>query len=334
MIDVSAFTKRYGDVTAVDDLSFTTKPGIITGFLGPNGAGKTTTMRAIVGLDHPTSGAVTINGQPYSSLKEPLRVVGSLLDAKAVHPNRSARNHLKWMAISNGIPTSRVDEVLNLVGLTDVAKKKAGGFSLGMGQRLGLASALLGDPEYLILDEPVNGLDPEGIRWVRQLLRALANEGKTILVSSHLLSEMANTADHLVVIGRGKLIADCPVDEFISGSAQKSVVVRTPHPAELMAALREEGFTVSSHEDKEKPPYLLVEDATTDEVGALAFSVGVLLNELTQQQGSLEDAFMKTTGDSVQYHSFISTGDAVATDRGTGFTSDSATAAADIKEEK
>lgn len=301
MIEVQGLTKQYKSVRAVDDLTFSVKPGIVTGFLGPNGAGKSTTMRMILGLDRPTAGSATIDGKSYAELDNPLGKVGALLDAKAVHPNRSAANHLKWIAQSNGISTKRVDEVLDLVGLSDVAGKKAGGFSLGMGQRLGLASALLGDPEVLILDEPVNGLDPEGIRWVRSLVRALAAEGRSVLVSSHLLSEMALTADHLVVIGRGKLIADQPTREFVKENSAASVVVRSEYLDALGAALTEESVSFTTGTDADGRDILTVADKTTDYVGKLAYSVGVPLAELTEKQASLEDAFMELTADSVQY---------------------------------
>nr|WP_312714198.1 ABC transporter ATP-binding protein [Corynebacterium flavescens] len=302
MIEVEGLTKQYKSVRAVDDLTFKVEPGIVTGFLGPNGAGKSTTMRMILGLDEPTMGQSLVNGQHYSELKHPLRVVGALLDAKAVHPNRSAANHLKWMAQSNGISTSRVDEVLDLVGLSDVAGKKAGGFSLGMGQRLGLAGALLGDPEILILDEPVNGLDPEGIRWVRSLVRALAAEGRTVLISSHLLSEMSLTADHLVVIGRGKLVANQPTYDFVKEHSQSSVIVRSEYLKEFAGALREEAVDFEEATDEEGRPTLVIRNKTTDSVGQLAYSTGVPLNELSLKRASLEDAFMQLTGDSVQYH--------------------------------
>lgn len=305
MIEVHGLTKQYGKVRAVDDLSFTVRPGIITGFLGPNGAGKSTTMRMIMGLDRPTQGTALIDGVPYTSLKRPLSKVGALLDAKAVHPNRSARNHLRWIAQSNGIPNSRVDEVLSLVGLTEVAKKKAGGFSLGMGQRLGLATALLGDPEILLLDEPVNGLDPEGIHWVRELLRALAAEGRTIFVSSHLLSEMSQTADHLVVIGQGKLIADESTYDFIKHNSAATVVVRANDNDILEASLVQEGKVVRRQADAEGRETLLIADATTDEIGAIAFSYGVCVNELSLQRASLEEAFMEMTGHAVQYHATV-----------------------------
>ncbi|MBV7282613.1 MULTISPECIES: ABC transporter ATP-binding protein [unclassified Corynebacterium] len=307
MIEVTGLSKRYGSTLAVDNLTFSVKPGVVTGFLGPNGAGKSTTLRMILGLDSPTSGQATINGRTYAELENPLRTVGSLLDAKAVHPKRSAANHLRWMAASNGIDTRRVDEVLGLVGLSDVAGRKAGGFSLGMAQRLGLAGALLGDPEYLLLDEPVNGLDPEGIRWVRTFLRSLAEEGRTILVSSHLLSEMSQTADHLLVIGRGRLVSDCPTEDFIRQSAQSTVLVRTDHPQELAAALQEENFHAERSHDPQGREILVVQGTTTDVVGGLAYSIGVAVHELTEQRGSLEDAFMRSTGDSVQYQSHTTT---------------------------
>ena len=296
MIDVSNLTKLYGPVRAVDDLSFRVKPGIVTGFLGPNGAGKSTTMRMILGLDAPTAGTATINGRRYRELSRPLATVGALLDAKSVHPNRSAANHLRWLAQSNGIPASRVEEVLGLVGLSDVAGKKAGGFSLGMGQRLGLAGALLGDPEVLVLDEPVNGLDPEGIRWVRGLLRDLAAEGRTVLVSSHLLSEMAQTADNLVVIGRGRLVAETSVEEFIRDHSAVTTRVRTPDVDKLGAALTAAGIAFTTTGDG-----LEIPDRPTEEIGALAFGAGVMLTELSDRKASLEDAYMRTTQDAVQY---------------------------------
>jgi ABC-2 type transport system ATP-binding protein len=301
MIEVRGLTKQYGDVRAVDDLSFSVKPGIVTGFLGPNGAGKSTTMRMILGLDTPTSGEATIDGQRYRDIKNPLTKVGALIDAKAVHPNRSAANHLKWLAQSNGIPTSRVGEVLNTVGLSDVAKKKAGGFSLGMSQRLGLAAALLGDPEVLILDEPVNGLDPEGIRWVRDFLRALAAEGRTVLVSSHLLSEMSQTADELVVIGRGRLVANCSTYDFIKDHSAGSVVVRSADNEKLAQLLQKQGFEATAGVDEEDRPTLTVPNLSTDQVGEIAFTGGIMVSELQQRRASLEEAFMEMTSDSVQY---------------------------------
>ena len=301
MIELRGLTKVYGPTKAVDDLSFTVKPGIVTGFLGPNGAGKSTTMRMILGLDQPTSGVALIEGKPYRELKTPLRTVGALLDAKWVHPNRSARAHLQWMAASNGIPKSRVDEVLGLVGLSEVAGKKAGGFSLGMSQRLGLAGALLGDPKVLLFDEPVNGLDPEGIVWIRKFMQRLAAEGRTVLVSSHLLSEMALTAEQLVVIGRGRLISDSTVAEFVDRSSESTVRVRSPQLDALHTALTAHGLTVRE-EHSGSEPALVVVDSTTDVIGGLAGSQGIVLHELASQQGSLEDAFMKLTGDDVQYH--------------------------------
>ncbi|MFU9030181.1 ABC transporter ATP-binding protein [Rhodococcus erythropolis] len=301
MIELRGLTKVYGPTKAVDDLSFTVKPGIVTGFLGPNGAGKSTTMRMILGLDQPTSGAALIDGKPYRELKTPLRTVGALLDAKWVHPNRSARAHLQWMAASNGIPKSRVDEVLGLVGLSEVAGKKAGGFSLGMSQRLGLAGALLGDPKVLLFDEPVNGLDPEGIVWIRKFMQRLAAEGRTVLVSSHLLSEMALTAEQLVVIGRGRLISDSTVAEFVDRSSESTVRVRSPQLDALRSVLLSQGLTVCE-DGSGVAPALVVVDSTTDVIGGLAGSQGIVLYELASQQGSLEDAFMKLTGDDVQYH--------------------------------
>ncbi len=314
MIEVSSLTKQYGGTTVVDCLDFNVKSGIVTGFLGPNGAGKSTTMRMIVGLDNPTSGKATIDGKHYSDYKQPLHKVGTLLDAKWVHPNRSAADHLKWLAAANGIPAKRVDEVLGIVGLSDVAGRKAGKFSLGMGQRLGLAAALLGDPEVLILDEPVNGLDPEGIRWVRSFVRALAAEGRTVLISSHLLSEMSQTADHLVVIGRGKLIADTSTQEFIKSASETHTIVRTDHPREMQSALDDEGVSFTQGKDAEGRETLIIDDRDSDWVGALAYSYGLRLRELTQQRASLEDAFMNMTGQSVEY-SAKDSGRADSTDR-------------------
>ncbi|MDO4760646.1 MAG: ABC transporter ATP-binding protein [Corynebacterium sp.] len=305
MIEVRGLTKQYGNVRAVDDLTFTVQPGIITGFLGPNGAGKSTTMRMILGLDTPTAGSALIDGAPYSSLKNPLGKVGALLDAKALHPNRSAANHLKWIAQANGIPTSRVREVLDLVGLSKVASKKAGGFSLGMGQRLGLACALLGDPEILILDEPVNGLDPEGIRWVREFLRALAAQGRTILVSSHLLSEMAQTADHLVVIGQGRLVADSSTYDFIKQNSSSHVIVRASDIDVLANSLADQGLVSTRELDEEGRERLIVEGVSTDQVGQVAFSYGVSLFELSERRASLEEAFMEMTGHTVQYQASL-----------------------------
>ncbi|MEU5842336.1 ABC transporter ATP-binding protein [Rhodococcus sp. NPDC047139] len=297
MIEVTGLTKTFGSTTAVDDLTFTVRPGIVTGFLGPNGAGKSTTMRMILGLDRPTSGTALIEGKPYRQLTRPLTTVGALLDAKWVHPNRSARSHLAWLAASNGLPSSRVDEVLRQVGLTEVAGKRAGGFSLGMSQRLGLAAALLGNPRVLLFDEPVNGLDPEGIMWIRRFMQALAAEGRTVLVSSHLLSEMAQTADHLVVIGRGRLIADTSVKEFVDRAADSFVVVRSPQLEQLRTALTEGGYSV-----REDDGALHVAGARAAEIGELAAARSIVLHELTGRDASLEEAFMKLTGGEVEYH--------------------------------
>lgn len=304
MIKVQGLTKHYGPVRAVDDLTFTVKPGVVTGFLGPNGSGKSTTMRMILGLDTPTAGSALIDDTLYQHLPNPTHRVGALLDAKGIHPNRSARNALLWQAQAAGLSKQRVDEVLGLVGLTDVADKKVRGFSLGMGQRLGIAAALLGDPEYLILDEPVNGLDPEGIRWVRSLLRRLADEGRTILVSSHILSEMAQTADNLVVIGRGRLVADTSVNEFIASNSNVTTVVRTATVADLKglsAAIGQAGARVQRGVDSAQREVLEIPDLTSDEVGRIAHEAGVQLAELTQRHASLEDAYMHSTMDKAQY---------------------------------
>ncbi|ROP39407.1 ABC transporter ATP-binding protein [Saccharothrix texasensis] len=298
MIEAVGLTKRYGKTMAVDNLSFTVEPGRVTGFLGPNGAGKSTTMRMILGLDRPSAGQVLIGGKPYAQLDRPLRTVGALLDAKWVHPNRSARAHLQWLAKSNGLPDRRVDEVLDMVGLTKVAKRRAGGFSLGMSQRLGIAGALLGDPKVLLFDEPVNGLDPEGILWIRQFMQGLAAEGRTVLVSSHLLSEMALTAQDLVVIGRGKLISQSSTTEFVERSTENTVRVRSPHADKLGAMLIDKGFTVREDADGS----LTVSGVLSDEIGDIAAASGVVLHELSPQRGSLEQAFMQLTGDSVEYH--------------------------------
>jgi ABC-2 type transport system ATP-binding protein len=306
MIEARNLTKRFGRLTAVDHLTFSVRPGIVTGFLGPNGAGKSTTMRMVLGLDVPSSGSVTIGGRPYSALDNPLRTIGALLDAKWVHPNRSARDHLRWMAAAADLPERRVDEVLDLVGLSSVAGKRAGQFSLGMSQRLGIAGALLGDPQVLMFDEPVNGLDPEGIVWIRTFMRRLAEQGRTVFVSSHLLSEMSLTADHLIVIGRGKLIADCSTQEFVERAAGAGVLLRTPDSADVMPAIRRAGFTVST----EQPDSMLVtgDAVTTDQVGRIAASVGATVLELTARRASLEEAFMELTGDDVEYGGHL-TGD-------------------------
>lgn len=301
MIEVRGLTKKYGPVTAVSDLTFDVLPGVVTGFLGPNGAGKSTTMRMIMGLDAPTSGEALIGGKRYQDLDAPLTHVGALLDAKAVHPNRSAYNHLLWMAQTHGLPKSRIDEVLAMVGLQDVARKKVGGFSLGMGQRLGLAAAMLGDPEVLLLDEPVNGLDPEGIRWVRNFLKALAAEGRTVLVSSHMLSEMALMADDLVVIGKGQLIAATSVQEFTHQAAGVATLIRTDNPAELQTAFDTEGVAYNRMSDDQGRDAFIVDGFDTDYVGKLAYSYGVLVTELSPRESSLEDAFMAMTSDAVEY---------------------------------
>jgi ABC-2 type transport system ATP-binding protein len=297
MIEVDRLSKRFGPVTAVDGLSFAVRPGQVTGFLGPNGAGKSTTMRLILGLDHPNAGTATIDGRRYRDLVEPLRVVGALLEAKAVHPGRSASDHLLVLAQTQGLPRQRVEEVLELVGLREVAGKRVGGFSLGMGQRLGLAAALLGDPPILVLDEPVNGLDPEGILWVRNLLKHLAGQGRTVFVSSHLMSEMALTAQHLIVIGRGRLIADCPTGEFIARSSQRLVLVRSPDAARLAALLTAEGGLVKAPDGQA----LTVGGLPAPRIGELAARAGLVLHELTPQLASLEEAFMELTRDSVDY---------------------------------
>ncbi|AIG81125.1 Hypothetical protein AJAP_41755 [Amycolatopsis japonica] len=297
MIEAAGLTKRYGKTLAVNDLSFSVAAGEVTGFLGPNGAGKSTTMRMILGLDNPTSGQVRIGGKLYRDLKDPLRTVGALLDAKWVHPNRSARAHLRWMAKSNKIAESRVDEVLEIVGLTSVAGKRAGGFSLGMSQRLGIAAALLGDPEVLLFDEPVNGLDPEGILWIRKFMHRLADEGRTVFVSSHLLSEMALTASHLVVIGKGKLISQSSTEDFVARAAENTVKVRSPQLPALRTAL-----TQASAQVTDADRAIVVSGLDSDKIGEIAAANQIVLHELSPQTGSLEQAFMQITGDSVEYH--------------------------------
>ncbi|MGA3150919.1 MAG: ABC transporter ATP-binding protein [Streptosporangiaceae bacterium] len=301
MIEARGLTKRYGDTLAVDNLSFSVAPGKITGFLGPNGAGKTTTMRLILGLDRPTSGNVTIDGKPFEKLAYPMREVGALLDAKAVHGGRSAYNHLLCLAQVSNLPSRRVGEVLQLVGLSAVAKKRSKGFSLGMGQRLGIAAALLGDPKILMFDEPVNGLDPEGILWIRNLMKALAAEGRTVFVSSHLMSEMENTADHLIVIGRGRLISDCTVNEFIAANSRQSVRVRTPQPDDLGKLVAAAGGSVHESGDG----LIVVNGLDASEVGDLAFENGVRLHELAPAHASLEQAFMELTASSVEFHAGV-----------------------------
>jgi ABC-2 type transport system ATP-binding protein len=331
LIEAHELTKSFGDKVAVDHLSFTVEPGRVTGFLGPNGAGKSTTMRLIVGLDRPDSGAATIGGLAYRQLARPLRTVGALLEARAVHPGRSARNHLLFLAETQGFPARRADEVLDLVGLAAVANKRAGGFSLGMTQRLGIAAAMLGDPRVLLLDEPVNGLDPEGIRWVRNFVRHLASEGRTIFVSSHLMSEMSQTADRLIVIGRGRLIADSTMQEFIQRSSERSVLVRTPDPAKLAELITAAGGVIqpeaagdgtAGHEStdhgmapagttsdgpaRDNAPSdaatsMIVTGIPAPQIGELAASASVVLHELTPRLASLEEAFMELTADSVEY---------------------------------
>jgi ABC-2 type transport system ATP-binding protein len=298
MIEAQGLTKRYGDTLAVDNLSFSVEPGRITGFLGPNGAGKTTTMRLILGLDRPTSGTVSVDGKPFAEHPWPMREIGALLDAKAVHGGRSAYNHLLCVAQTNNLPKRRIGEVLDLVGLGEVAGKRSKGFSLGMGQRLGIACALLGDPKILMFDEPVNGLDPEGILWIRNLMKALASEGRTVFVSSHLMSEMENTADHLIVIGRGKLISDCTTAEFIAANSQQSVRVRTPQPDELTLLATAAGATVRSDEGGA----LVLLGLTASQLGDLAFENGIRLHELAPAHASLEEAFMELTASSVEFH--------------------------------
>ncbi|CAN5291795.1 ABC transporter ATP-binding protein [soil metagenome] len=298
MIEAKALTKRYGAKTAVDSVDFTVRPGLVTGFLGPNGAGKSTTMRLIVGLDRPTAGSVTVNGRPYAQLAAPLREVGVLLDAKAVHGGRTAENHLLALAATHRIPRSRVEEMIALTGLESVARKRVGGFSLGMGQRLGIAAALLGDPETLILDEPVNGLDPEGVIWVRELARRLAGEGRTVFLSSHLMSEMAQTADHIIVLGRGRVIADAPVAEILALATGDAVRVRAPDSERLGSLLREEGAGVTSTQ----PGLLMVSGIGAPRVGELATAAGIVLHELTPSSGSLEEAYLSLTQDEVEYH--------------------------------
>ncbi|RKE63148.1 ABC transporter ATP-binding protein [Microbacterium sp. AG238] len=297
MIVADGLTKRYGDKTAVDGVSFTVQSGKVTGFLGPNGAGKSTTMRMIVGLDRPTSGRVTIDGRDYRSLRSPLTEVGILLDAKAVHTGRSARNHLRAMAATHGIPRSRVDEVIEITGLGSVAGKRAGKFSLGMGQRLGIAAALLGDPQTLILDEPVNGLDPEGVRWVRQFVRGQAAQGRTVLLSSHLMSEMALTADHVIVLGRGRVLADAGIDELVRSWTSNTVVVRTPRADELIRLIAGPDVAVTTGE----PGLLQVAGLSAAAIGDAAAAHGIPLHELTPRAGSLEDAYLALTEGSVEY---------------------------------
>jgi ABC-2 type transport system ATP-binding protein len=297
MIEAAGLTKRYGATAAVSGLSFTVPPGQVTGFLGPNGAGKSTTMRLILGLDAADAGSVTVNGRPYARYRRPLFQAGALLEAKAFHPGRSARNHLLCLAASNGISRSRVDAVLELTGLAGAAARRAGGFSLGMSQRLGIAAALLGDPPVLLLDEPVNGLDPDGVVWIRTLLRALAAEGRTILLSSHLMSEMALTADRLVIIGRGRLIAQAAMADFLAGGSGGQVTVRSPQAAALAAVLTAQGATITQAEGEA----LTVTGAATEEIGQAARDNGIILTGLSASQATLEDRYMELTRDAGDY---------------------------------
>ncbi|MGO9822287.1 MAG: ABC transporter ATP-binding protein [Solirubrobacteraceae bacterium] len=297
MIEVTNVTKRYGDKVAVDDLTFTVKPGIVTGFLGPNGAGKSTTMRLILGLDAPNKGHTLVNGKPYRDHRSPLHEAGALLEARSVHTGRSAYNHLLALAQTHGIGRARVNDLIEMVGLRDVARKRAGGFSLGMGQRLGIASALLGDPRTVMFDEPVNGLDTEGIQWVRNLLRRLAADGKTVFVSSHHMGEMSMTAEHLIVIGRGKLIADTAVDDFVQRASKKAVRVRSPRVQELVELLVAPDVAVEAVE----PGVVEISGLSSEQVGTLAAEHGIVLYELVPQTASLEEAFLELTRDSVEF---------------------------------
>ncbi|MEU6218189.1 ATP-binding cassette domain-containing protein [Streptomyces sp. NPDC047022] len=299
MIEAQQLTKRYGEKTAVDGLDFSVKPGTVTGFLGPNGAGKSTTMRMIVGLDAPTSGSVTVNGQRYARHKAPLQEVGALLEAKSIHPGRSAYNHLRALALTHGIPGRRVDEVIELAGLGSVAKKRAGAFSLGMGQRLGIAAALLGDPQTVMLDEPVNGLDPEGVLWIRNLLTSLAAEGRTVFVSSHLMSEVSLVADHLIIVGRGRLLADTTVQDLVREAGSDNVKVATEDPARLRDVLAGPGVEITGRIGSEE---LQVTGMSAREIGLKAAEHGIPLFELTTKAVSLEEAFMELTKDAVEYH--------------------------------
>ncbi|GHB50420.1 ABC transporter ATP-binding protein [Streptomyces cirratus] len=299
MIEAQQLTKRYGEKTAVDCLDFTVKPGTVTGFLGPNGAGKSTTMRMIVGLDAPTSGSVTVNGQRYARHRAPLQEVGALLEAKSIHPGRSAYNHLRALALTHGIPRRRVDEVVELAGLGSVAKKRAGAFSLGMGQRLGIAAALLGDPQTVMLDEPVNGLDSEGVLWIRNLLTSLAGQGRTVFVSSHLMSEVSLVADHLIIVGRGRLLADTTVQDLVRQAGGDAVCVATDDPTRLRDVLAGPGVEITGRVGSEE---LQVSGMSAREIGLTAAEHGIPLFELTTKAVSLEEAFMDLTRDAVEYH--------------------------------
>ncbi|MFE5308989.1 ABC transporter ATP-binding protein [Isoptericola sp. NPDC056605] len=300
MIEAQGLSKHYGSTTAVERVTFTVRPGVVTGFLGPNGAGKSTTMRMIMGLDRPSAGSVTVNGRAYARHRSPLTEVGALLEARAVHPGRTARSHLRALAATHGIPDRRVDEVIDMTGLASVARKRVGGFSLGMGQRLGIASALLGDPRTLILDEPVNGLDPEGVLWVRRLARSLAADGRTVFLSSHLMSEMALTADHVIVIGRGRILADAPVSDVVEAASRRAVTVRTPGPSALRTALERAGAAVVvpdvAHEGS-----LEVTGLDAAAIGEIALTAGVAVHELTPVASTLEDAYLELTADAVEY---------------------------------
>jgi ABC-2 type transport system ATP-binding protein len=298
MIEIDGLTKRYGDKTAVDGLSFVVEPGVVTGFLGPNGAGKSTTMRVIAGLDRPTSGTVRVNGKHYPDAAAPMSELGILLDARSVHPGLSARNNLLALARTAGIGRRRVDEVIELAGLAEVAGTRAGGFSLGMGQRLGVAAALLGQPQTVVLDEPVNGLDPDGVRWIRTLLKSLAAEGRTVLVSSHLMSEMAQTATRLVVLGRGRLISETSVEEFTGHATTGGILVRSPETARLSELLAATGVTVTD----DGTDLLHVSGATAEQIGMAAWQAHLPVFELTPARASLEEAFMQVTQDSIEYH--------------------------------
>jgi ABC-2 type transport system ATP-binding protein len=301
MIEARGLTKRYGDKVAVHDLTFSVRPGIVTGFLGPNGAGKSTTMRLILGLDAPTSGSVTVDGLPYAAHRMPLKVVGALLEARALDTSRSAYNHLRALAATHGIPASRVAQVIDLVGLQDVARRRAGGFSLGMGQRLGIAAALLADPSTLVLDEPANGLDPEGIRWIRDLLKSLAAEGRTVFVSSHLMSEMALTAEHVIVVGRGRLMADMAMSDLIAQASTNVVSVRSPEAGQLAAALAAPDVSVVGTDGG-----IEVTGLTAAQIGDRARDLGIALHELTPRQASLEEAFMDMTREEIEFHATTS----------------------------
>jgi len=312
MIVIDHVSKHYGKQTAVDDLSFEVKPGVVTGFLGPNGAGKSTTMRMIIGLDRPSSGQITVNGRRYADLRAPLHEVGALLEAKAVHPGRSARDHLLAVATTTGIPIRRVDETLDLVGLTSVANRRAGTFSLGMSQRLGIAGALLGDPEIVMLDEPVNGLDPEGILWIRGLLAELAAQSRTVFVSSHLITEITAVAEHLVIIGRGKLIAELPVAELAAGAAGRSVLVRSPDAGRLADEIRADGVDIRTGADAE---LLEVTGLEARVIGRRAAEAGIVLYELSPKSVSMEQAFMDLTRDAVDYPTHLAAPELAQSDR-------------------